>query len=308
MSLLNLSSPAGRSPRGKSSSRAWMGFGLVIAVLGIGSTFASNIILNSPDLTTEFGQGVTQTVYCGGDQSVTITPISTYVNTVVGSPTGGSNEVSFTGRFANRYSSDSDDFTEYSGSTTTVNGKTGWWLTDINTSSRASNQSLATASANASKYVFSERQLRSGSSSKWGYYEVQTVTTSKVVITAAVAPTPGPTTPASFKVGGVVISDIPSACEGKDFVVSAYQETGGTPLTLISKDAEAVKEAAVYFTRVPGSAVSSTDRTALVTSTLISATQTLTSIKLMLNTETGSALSADSLYKLVVETQEDAIS
>ena len=90
--------------------------------------------------------------------------------------------------------------------------------------------------------------------------------------------------------------------------MSAYQETGGTPLTLISKDAEAVKEAAVYFTRVPGSAVSSTDRTALVTSTLISATQTLTSIKLMLNTETGSALSADSLYKLVVETQEDAIS
>ena len=305
MSLLNLNSPAGRGPRGKSSSRAWMGFGLVIAVLGIGSTFASNIILNSPDLTTEFGQGVTQTVYCGGDQSVTITPISTFVNTSIGESTGGSAEVSFIGRFANKYESDSKDFTEYSGTPSTVNGKTGWWLTDTKTSSRASNQSLTTAMANASKYVFSERQQRS---SKWGYYSVDTVTTSKVVVTAAVAPTPGPTTPASFKVGGVVISDIPSACEGKDFVVSAYQETGGTPLTLISKDAEEVTEAAVYFTRVPGSAVSSTDRTALVTSTLISATQTLTSIKLVLNNDTGSALSADSLYKLVVETQEDAIS
>jgi hypothetical protein len=284
-----------------------MGIGLVIAVLGIGSTFASNITLNQPGGTTEFGQGVTQTVYCGGDQSVTITPISTYVNTVVGSPTGGSDEVSFTGRFANRYSSDSDDFTEYSGSTTTVNGKTGWWLTDINTSSRASSQTLATASANASKYVFSERQLKSGSSSRWGYYEVQTVSSAKVVITPAVVPTPGPTTPASFKVGGVVISDIPSACAGKDFIVSAYQETGGTPLTLISKDAEAVKEAVAYFTRVPGNAVSSTDRTAPVSSTLVSASQTLTSVKIVFATGSGTALTADNLYKIVVETQEDAI-
>ena len=307
MTLLNLNSPEGRSPRGKKSSRVWMGFGLIVAVLGLGSTFASSITLNSPGGTTEFGQGVTQTVYCGGNQSVTITPISSYVNTVVGSPSGGSAEVSFIGRFANRYSSSSYDFEEYSGPTTTVNGKTGWWLTDINTSYRASNQSLATASANASKYVFSERQLRSGSSSKWGYYEVQTVTTSKVVITPAVPPTPGPTTPASFKVGGVIISDIPSACAGKDFVVSAYEETGGTPLTLISKVGEDVKEAAVYFTRVPGSAISSTDRTAQVTSTLISATQTLSSIKLLFNTESGTALSADSLYKIVVETQEDAI-
>jgi len=306
MSLLNLNSPAGRSPRGKSSSRAWMGIGLVIAVLGIGSTFASSITLNSPAGTTEFGQGVTQTVYCGGDQSVTITPISSYVNKVVGSPTGGSDEVSFTGRFANKYKSGGSDFTKYTGpiSTSTVNEKTGWWLIDTNSSTLASNQTLSNVSANASKYVFSERQQRDA---YWGYYKVETVTTSKVVITAKVEPTPGPTTAASFKVGGVVISDIPSACEGKDFIVSAYQETGGTPLTLISKDAEVVTEAAVYFTRVPGSAVSSTDRTTLVTSTLVTATQTISSIKLLLNTDTGVALAADSLYKLVVETQEDAL-
>jgi len=84
MSLLNLNSPAGQSPRGKGSSRAWMGIGLIVAVLGIGSTFASNITLNSPEGNTEFGQGVTQTVYCGGDKSVTITPLSSYQNTVVG--------------------------------------------------------------------------------------------------------------------------------------------------------------------------------------------------------------------------------
>ena len=307
MSILNLNTPQGGNSGGKKKAKMWMGAGLLAAVLGVGSTLAANITLNSPEGNTEFGQGVTQTVYCGGDQSVTIAPISAYVNTVVGLPTGGSDEVSFTGRFANRYSSESDDFTEYSGSTTIVNGKTGWWLTNINTSSRASDQSLTSVRTNAATYVFSERQLRSGSSSKWGYYEVESVTPLKVVITPAVSPTPGPTTPASFKVGGVVISDIPSACAGKDFVVSAYEETGGTPLTLISKGAEAVTEAAVYFTRVSGSAISSTDRTAQVTSTLISATQTLSSIKIVFNTGSGTALSADSLYKIVVETQEDAI-
>jgi hypothetical protein len=80
MTILNLNGPAGRSPRGKNSSRAWMGIGLVIAVLGIGSTFASSITINS-DNNTEFGQGVQKTVYCGGDNvSLLVSPISAYKN------------------------------------------------------------------------------------------------------------------------------------------------------------------------------------------------------------------------------------
>ena len=80
MTILNLNGPAGRSPRGKKSSRAWMGIGLVIAVLGIGSTFASSITING-DNNTEFGQGVQKTVYCGGDNvSLLVTPISAYKN------------------------------------------------------------------------------------------------------------------------------------------------------------------------------------------------------------------------------------
>ena len=305
MSILNLNTSAGRDPRSKKSLKMWMGAGLLVAVLGIGSTLAANITLNSPSGTTEFGQGVTQTVYCGGDTSVTITPLSTYVNTVVGSPTGGSNEVSFTGRFANQYYS-SYYFVEYSASTTTVNGRTGWWLTNTGQSSTvASSQNLSTVSSNASSWVFSERQQ---SGSKWGYFRVNTVTTEKVIITPAVAPTPGATTPASFKVGGVLISNIPSTCANKDFIVSAYAATGGTATTLISKSPEVVKEVAVAFTRVPGAAVSSTDRTALVTSTLVGATQTLSTIKILFDTSTGgTALTADGLYKIVVETQEDAI-
>jgi len=304
MSILNLNTPQGRGPAGKKSVKLWMGVGLLAAVLGFGSTFAASITLNSPGGQTEFGQGVTQTVYCGGDTSVTITPLSTYVNTVVGSPSGGSSEDSFTGRFGNSYESGSSYWTAYSTSPSTINGRTGWWLTGTETSDRASNQALSNVKANASSYVFSERTTRSGVT---GYYRVKTVLTEKVVITPAVAPTPGATTPASFKVGGVLISNIPSTCKDKDFVISAYGQTGGTATTLISKNSEVVKEVAVAFTRVPGSATSSIDRSTLTTSSLVSATQTLTTIKILFDTSNGTALTADGLYKLVVETQEDAI-
>ena len=304
MSILNLNAPQGRGPIGKKKTKIWMGVGLLAAVLGFGSTFAANITLNSPDGTTEFGQGVAQTVYCGGEASVTITPISSYSNTVIGASSGGSSEDSFIGKFANQYYSNSY-FVEYSGSTSTVNGRTGWWLTGTGTGATvASNQSLSNVKNNSSTYVFSERAYKSGN---YGYYKVNTVTTEKVVITPAVAPTPGPTTPASFKVGGVMISNIPAACAGVDFVVSAYGVTGSTAMNLISGGGTSVKEVAVNWTRVPGSAVSSIDRTSPVTSSLVSATQTLTSLKIAFDTSAGTALTATDLYKLVVETQEDAI-
>ena len=300
MSILNLNSPQGRGPVGKKSAKLWMGVGLLVAVLGIGSTFAANITLNSPGGTTEFGQGVSQTVYCGGDTSVTITPISTYSNTVIGASSGGSSEDSFMGRFANTYSSSSGDFVAYTASTSTVNGHTGWWLTNTGSTSVAGNQALSNVKSNYSTYVFSERTLRGSS---YGYYKVNTANTEKVVITPAVAPTPGATTPASFKVGGVLISNIPAACAGVDFVVSAYGATGSTATSLISS----VKEVAVNWTRVAGSATSSIDRTTAQSSSLVSATQTLTTLKITFDTSAGTPLNATDLYKLVVETQEDAI-
>ncbi|CAN2211986.1 hypothetical protein MCEMRE22_01027 [Candidatus Nanopelagicaceae bacterium] len=79
MSILNLNGPAGRPARGKRAVKVWMGIGLVIAVLGVGSTLASTITINSGQ-NTEFGQGVERTVYCGGDQKITIVPISGYIN------------------------------------------------------------------------------------------------------------------------------------------------------------------------------------------------------------------------------------
>jgi hypothetical protein len=58
-----------------------MGIGLVFAVLGIGSTFASSITINSPDTATEFGQGVQRTIYCGNSQqTLKVVPVSAYKN------------------------------------------------------------------------------------------------------------------------------------------------------------------------------------------------------------------------------------
>jgi len=79
MSILNLNGPAGRSPRGKRAVKVWMGIGLVIAVLGVGSTLASTITING-GTNQEFGQGVQRTVYCGGNKEITVTPVSSYLN------------------------------------------------------------------------------------------------------------------------------------------------------------------------------------------------------------------------------------
>ena len=85
MSILNLNSPQGRAPRGGKTTKIWLGVGLLVAVLGIGSTLAANITLNGGQA-TEFGQGVQSTAYCGGNAvTLTVTPFSTYSNSGAGS-------------------------------------------------------------------------------------------------------------------------------------------------------------------------------------------------------------------------------
>ena len=80
MSILNLNAPQGRAPRNQKTTRIWLGVGLLVAVLGIGSTFAANITLNN-NQNTEFGQGVQATAYCGGSTvTLTVTPFSSYKN------------------------------------------------------------------------------------------------------------------------------------------------------------------------------------------------------------------------------------
>jgi hypothetical protein len=85
--MLNLKSPVRRSPRVPKAAKIWLGIGLLVAVLGIGSTFASTIAINGGTV-TEFGQGVERTVFCGGSQSITVAPITTYRNSSVDSTAG----------------------------------------------------------------------------------------------------------------------------------------------------------------------------------------------------------------------------
>ena len=93
MSILNLNGPAGRSPRGKRAVKVWMGIGLVIAVLGVGSTLASTITING-NTNQEFGQGVQRTVYCGGNKTITVTPVSSYLNVPEPMPSESASESS----------------------------------------------------------------------------------------------------------------------------------------------------------------------------------------------------------------------
>lgn len=79
MAILNLDGGGSRGPR-FGRPKIWLGVAILAGVLGIGSTLASTITLNS-GTPTEFGQGATRTVYCGGtQQELTITPIAGYSN------------------------------------------------------------------------------------------------------------------------------------------------------------------------------------------------------------------------------------
>jgi hypothetical protein len=79
MSILDLGTGPSRPSVGKKSTRIFLGFGLLIAVIGVGSTFASTISINA-NQDIEFGQGVERTVFCGENKTITVTPTSTFAN------------------------------------------------------------------------------------------------------------------------------------------------------------------------------------------------------------------------------------
>jgi hypothetical protein len=305
-----------------------MGVGLLVAVLGFGSTFAANITLNSPGGTTEFGQGVTQSVYCGGNRSVTVTPFSTYQNTVKSADTPAVDTVTayiavlnYSGDIAevtvsnpNSYrvtiSSRSSSNVPRWGSAVTDSAITGFWVNSATSSDNSAitpptNAQIVAGSVSGKQIYFApETSSNSGKYKRvwyWSTYVRQIVVQQgSPLITGSI------TSPATFKVGGVVISDIPVACANVDFVVSSFAETG-TAQTLISGSGVSVKEVAAQWTG-SGSVAVSRDRNSFVATTLVTGEQTGSSLKFILNTASGSALAASDLYKLVVETQQDALS
>ena len=304
MSLLNLNSPAGRGPRGKSSSRAWMGFGLVIAVLGIGSTFAANIQINN-DETSEFGQGVTQTVFCGDSADVptdiTVTPISAFVNSVetptwrppvfenkqwreVGSASFSAlNLRSFTDSYVND-------------ATGVAETQIGYWVESRTSSSYYSRSAYdairGIGTPPTGDYVtFVPQEQKNG---RYGFYYYESWTPGFLA----------DTTLEKFELGGVKISNIPTECNGRDFVVSAYG-SGAEPLEL--SNGLNVTELAVTYDSTDTTPVFSFDRTTPGVTTGADGKVTVSadngSIKVLFTSAAGRQL-ADSVTKVVVETQE----
>ena len=81
MEILNLGGsfePSARSPKKK--FKVVLGIGLLAAVMGMGSTLAASISLNTGSA-VEFGQGIASTTAC--DTEINLTPYSTYVNDTV---------------------------------------------------------------------------------------------------------------------------------------------------------------------------------------------------------------------------------
>jgi hypothetical protein len=325
MSILNLNGPQGRGSAGKKSLKIWIGVGLLAAVLGFGSTFAASITLNQPGGTTEFGQGVTQSVYCGGTQSVTITPLSTFQNTVRSAETPAQETITASVKVLQ--TSEGEDYVTVSnasnfrvtiqskssssvprwGSSVSNSTTTGFWITNATSGSSSAVMPTNSQLASGSYFFATETSLNSGryKNVSNSYFDVDI---RQVVLQAGNPRIPGAiTSPSSFKVGGVLISDIPSACLGVNFVISSYAETG-TAQSLISSGADQVKEVAALWTASTDSVVASKDRSTPVSTSLVSATQTSNTLKFTFNTGSGVALSANDLYKLVVETQEDALS
>ena len=303
MSLLNLNSPEGRSPRGKKSSRVWMGFGLIIAVLGLGSTFAANININNND-TSEFGQGVTQTVFCGDSADdptvITVTPISAFVNSVE-TPTWRPpvfenkqwREVGSVSYSALNVRSFTDSYVN--DATGVAETQIGYWVEDRTSSNYYTRSLFGGQYPPTGVYnTFVPQEQKNG---KYGFYYYASWTPG---FTAE-------TTEDRFELGGVKISDIPDECDGRDFVISAYG-SGAEPLEL-SNDLNVTEVAVNYelgdtepdfsFDRTtPGITIGATDKVTVSADT--------GSIKVLF-TSAAVRLLADSVTKVVVETQAESI-
>ena len=313
MSLLNLNSPEGRSPRGKKSSRVWMGFGLIIAVLGLGSTFAANIQIND-GRQSEFGQGVTQTVYCGENEEVTITvtPISAFVNSIEIDGEEEWRQPIFTGKTFREVGSSSFSILNLRSFVDSyVNDETGdpetqigYWVknrTSTDYYSRSLFGPRPTTGVGIDDYdTFVPLEQKDGI---FGFYYYDSWTPGRFVTT----------TEPTFELGGITITDIPENCIGRDFIISAYGEEevygldASSPLELI--DSLNVTEIAVNWDPNTSPSIYSFDRRtpdlALYSDELaIVPVENSLQITFL---PAGGRLLTSAFTKIVIETQENTV-
>ena len=310
MSLLNLNSPAGQSPRGKKSLKLWMGAGLVVAVLGIGSTFAADIQINNSG-TSEFGQGISRTVYCGTTNpiKITVTPISTFVNSTVVpaqdelrgawiAPVYSNRNFYEVSSYISTYKSFMSEYrNDSNGVPSTIRG---YWISSRTASS--SDIRVATSVPAPNGYVFVPQVIVYGD---YGFYRYSSWTNGSFPIIQEARESSS--TPSKFELGGIKISKIPSECVGRDFVISAYGSTAD-PLEL--SDVLNVKEIAVNYASGDTTPPFSFDRTTAGVITDADGKVTVSadngSIKILFTSAAVRQL-ADSVTKVLVETQDNIV-
>jgi hypothetical protein len=326
MSILNLNAPQGRGPAGKKSLKILMGVGLLAAVLGFGSTFAADILINNNNQ-SEFGQGVAQTVYCGKDNptKITVKPMSSFVNSeLIPEVTELRSWVPAVGtgkKFVDVSSSINTDvstgvtYIDTQTGLTITNGR-GYWIKSRTDNDYYDDGARTTAPNSYPIFVpqvsvttTSSFFGRSSSSTRYGFYEYDTWTNGYSRVDRAAAP--ASTTPSKFELSGVEISNIPASCSGKNFVISAYGETG-TAKSFIGDGplGQQVREITAFWDGLSlGPVRVSGDRNSFDSNELIAGAQTQTKLTIdLLKTEPGRIrLNSQEVYKLVVETQEDAI-
>jgi hypothetical protein len=312
MSILNLNAPQGRGSIGKKKTKIWMGVGLLAAVLGFGSTLAANIQINNNQI-SEFGQGVTQTVYCGGEETITVRAISSFVNSTSnpGSDAVPATWTSFTGTKGSFVKVDDDSSSKYRSYVRYQNpatgayivDKAGYWIKTRNSSGSSDLYKNSASTTPPSDYpIFVPQERDDGD---YGYYRYTNWVDGN--FSGGQDAVPPSSTPTKFEFGGVSISDIPSACSGKDFIISAYG-SGANPLEL--SDVLDAKEIVVAYFGVNTTPPFSFDRTTLGTPNSAVGKVTVSaddgSIKVLFTSAAGRLL-ADSVTKVVIETQEEAI-
>jgi hypothetical protein len=281
-----------------------MGVGLLAAVLGFGSTFAANISINSPEGTSEFGQGVTQTIYCGADEptSVKVTPASSYTNSPATKTLSNAKFITVYSSYASTlvnpvtiYGYGSSNLPRFSLSSNTVS-KVGWWLNgSLTTSTPVSPQpTFEQVYASPGSYYFAER-YSDGNFKKPASAPLPVNT--DIVMSDELS---------NFKLGKVVISNIPTACNGVDFVISTYGASGSAKE--LSSSGSSIYEAAVLWngggTSYPSKSRTSFQDTRVSYQCQVTSSQTSNSLTY---TFTSPVVSVKDLNKLVIETQEDAI-
>lgn len=320
MSILNLNTPQGRGPAGKKSAKLWMGVGLLAAVLGFGSTLAASISINNSN-ESEFGQGFTETVYCGANNptKITVTPISSFVNsTVIPAVSELRSWVPAVGAGPSfKEVSERSDSTKYlstgvtyidTATGLTVTGGRGYWIRSRTSDDYYQGSPVTTApTRDSTTYSIFVPQVRTGSSTsnyKYGFYEYDSWSDGRWRVDRAAVETS--TTQNSFDLGGIKLSDIPAACVGVDFIISAYG-SGSSPLEL--SDDLNVTEVAVNYA-ADSSPGFSFDRTTPGATTgylnKVAVTMDEGWIKVTFTPEAGRLLT-ESVTKVIVETQENIV-